>query len=144
MATTLENYCEQIEVLMLQAQAGLSGVSVVREDEDASAANDRVVVKAGPRQIELPGRVPGSVEFWKIPVTVTAHLVTRTSGTATIDTYAHAIEAANNTSAPAAALTIANAQFPNGLIVEETSDGQWDNEDNQRMRSKTFNFIARV
>lgn len=142
MSTTLENYCEQIEVLILQGQAGLSGLSIVRYDEDTSAANDKIVVRADPRQIELHGKDKLSVLFWRIPVTITIHLVTRSA--ANMDTYAQLVDAANNSAAPSAATTLASAQFPNGLLLEPTDEGVWENEENRRVRAKTYNFIAKA
>ena len=55
MSTTLEHYCEAVEILLLQAQIGLSTFTITHEDDDSLQAVDRIIVKANPREPELPG-----------------------------------------------------------------------------------------
>lgn len=140
-ATSIENYVEQIFVLQLGGQADLSGVAIKRHDEDTEAAKDRVTVKAEPREIAVEKPAGGAPVVWRVPVVVTAHLVTRSA--ATMDAYIAAIQAAfaTGTAGVAAAVTLATAQFPNGFKVEETDDGDRENADETRRRSKRFDVL---
>jgi len=142
MADSLEQSCEQIEVLLLQAQAGLSGVSVVRYDEDTQVEKDRIIVKAMPREVELMGKGPNDIFFWRFPVSISVHLVSRSQ--ATMDAYILAIEAANSGTPAAAAVTLATSKFPAGIDIDNTDSGSRENQDNARTRERVFNFIAKA
>ena len=138
--TSLENYCEQIEIILLQAQAALSGFQIVREMEDSAADKDRIVVKSSPREVALYGINQSTPVAWRFPVTVTLKLATRSK--ADFDTCIAAIEAANTGTPPSSAVTLATTAFPSGVKIENTDQGEVAHGDNVRERTKAFNFIA--
>ena len=141
--TSLENYCESIEVILLQAQTALSGFQIVREMEDSAADKDRIVVKCDPRKIAVisaDGIRPAAYQF---DVSVTLRLATRSS--ADFDTCIAAIEAANNSdTCPPAATAIADSVFTKGLVIYPTDEGEVAHGDNVRERTKVFTFRANV
>ena len=75
--TSLENSCEQIEVLLLGAQTELAGFQIVREMEDGGADKDRIVVKCSPRQVAMFGINQSTPVAWRFPVAVTLKLATQ-------------------------------------------------------------------
>jgi hypothetical protein len=135
--------CENLEVLLLQAQASLAGVSVVNFEKDTATDKDRIVVRAMPREVELPSHKQDSTPFaWRVPVEVTVHLMTR--NTTTLDTLITAVQAANSGTPPASVVTAATSLFPSGLKIDDTDDGENDHSDNARTRTKIFNFIVKT
>lgn len=141
MPATIENYCEQVAILLLAGQVSLAGFSLVRFDEDGQVVKDRIVVKASPREVELNGINQQSVFAWRIPLSVTVHLVTRSE--AAMDSYILAVQNAFTGTPAPTAVTLALAQFPGGLQIDDTDDGERENDDNARNRTKSFNFIAK-
>ena len=138
---SLENYAEQVEMLILQGQASLTGFSIVRFDEDEQAQKDRIVVKAEPKQIETPSHAPSvPPKSWRIPLSIEIYLVTRDA--AEMDAIVQAIATANNSTAPAPALTLANTAFPNGCQIEDTDSGNRSDQPNSRNRTVEYAFIA--
>lgn len=138
---SLEKSAESVEILLLQGQAALSGFSINHYDEDTDPDKDRIIVKASPRQVSLPGKSLSEVRAWSIPVEITVHYMTRNA--TSYDTVIAAIEAANDdgSTPPAAAVTAATSAFPGGCKIEDSDEGQNDHSDNSRTRSRTFNFI---
>ena len=137
--SSLENYCEQIERLLLKAQPYLAGISVVRQDEDDHAEMDRIIVSAAPRETELSAPDGITQIVVRIPVTVTAKMVTRSAEQ--MDRIVRAIEAAQSCSAPAA-LAIALAHTPNGLFINPTDKATRESAGNSRTESRTFDFVV--
>lgn len=139
MSISLENYCEQIEALLLQGQTALAGVSIVRQDENSAARIDRIVVAHSPRETELFGPDGITPFIIRIPVAVTIHLVTR--NVSEMDTILNALNSAQSSSAPAA-LTLASTAFPGGLFIRPTDTSSRKSSGNSRTESRTFDFIA--
>ena len=137
---SLERDAESVEILLLQGQAALSGFAIKHFDEDTNPDIDRIIVKAEPRQVEVPGPSQNQALLWRIPVIVTVHYATQDASA--FDTVVAAVEAANVAPFPGAAVTAATNAFNGGPDIDATDDGELDHSDNARTRSKTFNFVV--
>lgn len=138
---SFENKCEQVEVLLLLAQAELQTFQVKRHDENTSALKDRLVVKALPRETELfspDGLTPLVI---KIPVDVTMHLVTRDA--AQMDQLITAVAAAQSSDA-SGALALAQLSFPNGCFIRLLDGGERDTSKNTRTCTRTMEFVIQL
>lgn len=137
----LENNCVAVEIALLSAQADLSGFSIVSYDDDDAAEKDRIVVTAQPRQVEIAAKSSSDAALYRTQVDVEIILATR--NVTALDTYIFAIEAANKGTPAAAAVTLAESLFPDGLDVRQTDDGSREGEGtNARKRTKSFLFIG--
>lgn len=143
MSVSAENYIEQIAVLILQGNESLSGYTVVRVNEETNPGVNRIVVKAMPRQVELFGKDQRTPKAWRIPTEITVHRE-QGAGVSDFDTAIAGIQSAfaSGATVPTEASDLAAGQFPAGLHVEDTDDGEADHSENVRTRSKVFNWIA--
>lgn len=139
---SLELDAENVEILLLQGQAALSGFEIDHFGKDSTSNKDRIIVHAMPREVELPGKGQNEAKVWRIPVEITVNYTTRTASG--LDTVIAAIQAANTGTPAAAAVTAATTAFPNGCQIDDTDDGESDHTDNQRIHRKVFNFIIVV
>jgi hypothetical protein len=142
MSTSLENYAEQLAVVLLKASAGLTAIipsaDIVRESEDTGADKDRIVCKCGPREIELYGSTPQSVKVWRLPLDVTLYYSTENA--AAMDTAIAEIQAAMNTTPNSAGVTIYTAAKIR--CINDTDEGDFATEEQTRKRNKRFIFLA--
>lgn len=141
MSTTVENYCEQIAILCLQGQAGLSGFAIVPFDKDTATDKDRIIVKANPREAAVPGIAGGTPSIWRVPVEVTVFY--KAASASDFDAKIAEVEAAfsDSTTPPAGAVALADAQFT-GLKINFTDSANRDHGDDERERMRTFNFLV--
>jgi hypothetical protein len=138
MSTSLENYCEQVEVLLLSAQLGAQGISIVRQDENSGASKDRIVVSHANMETELFAPDGVTQLVIKIPITVEIHLIAR--DVARMDTLLAGIMAAQ-TNGATAALALAATAFPGGAFIRPTDTGARKSTGNSRVESRVFEFI---
>lgn len=139
---SLQTDCETVEIAMLIAQTGLSGISIQPFDTDAVVGNegvDRIEVKAQTPEAERFGRNQSEVKIWKVPVLVTAILVERNASK--FDTMVAGIEAANLRPFESAGEAVADSTFPSGWNIEQSQTGTRDNEPNTRIYERTFDFL---
>lgn len=131
---------ESVIIAMLTANTTLSALSIKHFDEDAATLKDRIVATAGEPTAYLGSfREDVPPKFWQSELSVTIHYATRTE--ATMDTWDAAIDTAMD-SAPAAAVTLANASFPTGFRIMCIDSGQRQGEGSeQRMRVKMYRVI---
>ncbi len=133
---SLERSCESVELLLLAGQSALSGFSLKHHDEDTQVEKDRITVKSEPAQPGLLASDGVTVKHYLIPVSVSIHLMTPDASR--MDALVAAVHAANNTDTPpAAAVTLANADFNGGPRIENMPEGERENEDKRR------NFVSR-
>lgn len=144
MSDSLENRCEQLAVLLLEANAALTAIipagSIVRESEDTSCDKDRIVCKATPREVDSRGYTPVQIKRWRVPVDITLHFVS--PKVSDMDLALSALATAMNTM-PAeggeAAALIVDAGIK---AMDDTDEGDFATTDNERTRTKRFNFIC--
>lgn len=140
--SSLELNCENLEIALLSAQASLSAFQVLNFAKDTASDQNRIVVKALPREVELAAhRLDAAPKAWRVPVEVTVHYQTPVA--ADFDTVIAAVQAANTGTPPAAVVTTATGLFPNGVLIEDTDDGGNEHSDNERTRPKVFNFVVK-
>jgi len=140
---SLELDCENLEVALLAAQATLSGFEVKNfaDDDDAPDIN-RIVVHAMPREVALPSfKLSVDPKAWRVPCIVTVRVMSLTA--AEFDAIIAAVQAANSGTPPAPVVTIATGLFPNGVLIEDTDDGDADHTENTQERTKRFDFIVK-
>jgi hypothetical protein len=140
---SLELNCENLEVALLAAQAGLSGFEIKNfADDDTTPDKNRIVVHAMPREVELAShKLSVDPKVWRVPCLVTVRTMSLTA--AAFDAIIAAIQAANSGTPPPAVVTIATGLFPNGVLIEDTDDGDADHTDNNQERTKRFNFVVK-
>jgi hypothetical protein len=140
---SIELNCENLEVALLVDQAALAGFEIKNfADDDGAVDKNRIVVQAMPREVELPAfRLDRDPKVWRVPVNVTVRSMSLTPSQ--LDAIITAVEAANGGTPPASVVTTAVGLFPNGVVIENTDDGDADHTDNTRERTKVFNFLVK-
>lgn len=138
---SLENYAEQVEILLLKGQTALAAMQVVREDENARAQIDRITVKASPRETELTG--PDGVTPYVIRILVEVQIHLNTADAALMDSLITGVDAAQS-SAVTSAITLATSAFPGGCFIRPLDNGTRANADNCRKFKRGYELVITI
>ena len=108
--------------------------------QTSAATIDRITVKAEEKTVLVAGLQEGYPKVWQCTVTATVTLATNSPST--LDDYMLAIGAAVSGSAPAAVVTQCQTLFPSGGgIFRDMEGGEHEGGDNERTRSRAYQFI---
>lgn len=143
MSDTAEYNCEVLLMALLAAQSALAAAQIVHFDNAAQASAtsiNRITVKAEEKTVLVPGLQEGFPKVWQCQVTATVSLAANSP--TTLDDYMLAIGAATSGTPPSAVVTQAATLFPSGgPIIRDMEGGEHEGGDNERTRSRAFNFI---
>lgn len=121
---------ESWAIACLQAHATLAGVSIVHLDEDADAANNRIVVAAISGDQTSEGAKP-----FEVSLNIRSFVITRDAGL--IESYSRAI---NETFAsPPGAVSVAAFSY---LAILDSEEEDKETRADSRQREKTFTLHA--
>lgn len=143
---SLEHNCETLAIALLAEQAGLAALNptgLVHADKSTNTQADtvdKIVCEAGQREIGVEGIKPWSPLAWRVPVTVTIRL--STNNTTTLDAYQAAVNAAFSGTASAAIVTLAGTLALPGLNIRDNDEGEHEQEPDERVRSKRWDFYV--
>ena len=141
MSQPIEYVLESIALAILAAQSDLSGVQLRHKESDDNADKDRIVVTVEEKRPFANGIRPGDpAAAYQATMTVSAFLGTRSK--AIIETWAAAIDAAFNSSAPLAAITILNDAALAQLCIKEAQSGIHESASSEvRTWKKTYTIV---
>jgi hypothetical protein len=134
-----EYNAEHVEILLLSAQSALSSFQIRHVYDNADASKDRITVKADKEETEMTEPDGITPLVIRIPVEITAHLVTKNA--AKMDTIIAAITSAQ-TSGATAAVTLATSAFPNGCQIRLIDGGEREQAPNTRIDKRTVHFVV--